>query len=66
MSDTFWLVEGFDVRQWKRFIPDPGLFISYHEAMTFCEEYTVAGEIYYGCRAVTLGHMPVKKRKVPK
>ena len=65
MSDTFWLVERLDVRQWQRFIPDPGLFISYHEAMTFCEEYTV-GEIYYGCRAVTLGHMPVKKRKVPK
>lgn len=59
-----WLVQGFDTRDCKQFLPDPCLFRTEEQAIAYCE-YHSNRSVVYGYGPVGFGvfeHNPKKKR----
>ena len=60
-GDLVYVIDAFDYLQWKRFTPDPGVFLNASEAQQFCEDNSKRG-VVMAWQKVAIGRMRKGKK----
>ncbi len=62
MKKNLWLIEAFDIRNCRHFIPDPGVFETEKEAQAFCE-FARNDTLVCAYKKIRLGHIKCQGAK---